>query len=310
MKTIPFVFAAVFAATASVWSQDAVSTGSSLVPEVSIPGEISDGKPSPPAPPPVLPDFKVKSTVAREMDVVEAPPMAGLPPVEGTITTTVHLVEDPRLPDPPPPLPPVAPDDPAVLTRLAEMAENYRQTQLVFVSATVYDHSRTHLRCYPSGAAKKEISAWSNLDFNHFGGFGTFEAKDADGTIRQYYLLMGIGNETIANAVERARILAEHGIDSQPPAIPELPDDKPAYVIEDTEPDPAAVQLIEDLHLLYRKEGTRMAAAYAARVEAEKQRREYLLANPPKPKDVTMHFWQREHPVGMSADTIKQGGGN
>lgn len=236
--------------------------------------------------------------------------MPGLPPVQGTITATVHLVEDPGLVDAPPPLPPVPVDDPLVRQRLADLAGKYQESQLVFVSATVYDHSRTWLRCYPGGNARKEISAWSNLDFNHFSGFGTFEAKDADGTVRQYHLLMGIGGETMANAAEHARILAEHGIDHQPPVLPELPDGPPAYVIESDSPEPEGLKLLEDLHQLYRDEGPRMAAAYQARIAAEAKRRAYLLANPPSPKDVTMNFWEREHPVGMSADTIKKGGGN
>ena len=77
----------------------------------------------------------------RLLDVVEPPPMTGLPPVTGTITQTVHLVEDPGLPDPPPPLPALPVDDPAVLARMAEMQAKHRGIQIAFVSATVYDHS-------------------------------------------------------------------------------------------------------------------------------------------------------------------------
>jgi hypothetical protein len=36
-----------------------------------------------------------------------------------------------------------------------------------------------------------------------------------------------------------------------------------------------------------------MAEACAAREKAYAARRAYLLANPPKPKDVTVHFWKR-----------------
>ena len=275
--------------------------------EVLIPGEISNGKPSPPAPLPVLPDFVVKSTVFREMDVVEPPPMSGLPPVQGTITATVHLVEDPRLPDPPPPLPPVSVDDPRVQTSLAEMSEKYREIQILFLSATVYNHSRTLLHCYATGNGNKEITVWSNLDFNHFCGFSTFEVKAADGEIRQYALIMGIGNE---DTQKRTEVLAKHDVEYDLPEIPALPDDKPAYVIEDVAPDAEMTQLIEDLHELYRSEGPRMAVAYAERSKAEAVRRAYLIAHPPVPKDVTIHFWQRDHPVGMPAETIKKEGGN
>jgi hypothetical protein len=274
---------------------------------VLIPGEISDGETSPPAPLPALPDFKVTSTVVREIEVVEPPPMAGLPPVTGTITTTVHLVENPKLPDPPPPLPPLAVDDPLVQARIAEMSAKYRKTRILFLSATVYDHSRTLLHCYPNGNAGKEITVWSNLDFNHFSGFGTFHVNGPDGEVRSYALIMGIGNE---DTRRRAALLAKHGMEYDLPEIPALPDDKPAYLIEDASPAPETAQLVEDLHELYRCEGARMEAAYHARIKAEAEQRDYYLAHPPKPKDVTVHFWEREHPVGMSADTIKKGGGN
>lgn len=267
-------------------------------------GKISDGKPSPPSPPPVLPDFQIKSTVVREMDVVESPPMSGLPPVTGTITTTVHLVEDPQLPDPPPP--PVAPENQQVNPRLANPEWEWRR--LVFVSATVYDHSRTLLRCHPNGDVKKEIKVWSNLDFNHFSGFSAFEVKAADGKVRRYdLLLMCFGN---VDTQKRAALMARHGMEYDLPEIPALPDDKPAYVIEDAAPDAGAVQLVEDMHELYRNEGPRMETAYHARNKAQAEQRAYFLANPPVPKDVTMNFWERGHPVGMSADTIKEGGGN
>ena len=74
--------------------------------------------------------------------------MAGLPPVTGTITTTVQLVEDPGFTDPPPPLPALPVTDPAVQARLAEMRLRTGVRQIAFVSATVYDHSRTFLKCY------------------------------------------------------------------------------------------------------------------------------------------------------------------
>lgn len=275
-------------------------------PQALIPGKISDGTPSPPSPPPVLPTFKVRSTVVREMDVVESPPMSGLPPVAGTITATVHLVEDPKLPDPPPP--PVLPKDSPVNSRLADQGEEPEWSRWVFVSATVYDHSRTLLRCHPNGNRKKEITVWSNLDFNHFCGFSSFEVKAATGGGRRYdLLLMGIGNE---DTQKRAAFLAKHNREYDLPEIPALPDGNPAYVIVDAAPDAGAVQLVEDLHALYRCEGARMEAAYYARIKAEAEQRAYYLANPPIPKNVTMNFWERDHPVGMSADTIKKGGGN
>jgi hypothetical protein len=256
----------------------------------SIPEPISDGSPSPAPPPVEKPDFRIESTQVKRLDVVESPPMPGLPPVEGTITLTVRNVADPGLPDPPPPPQPREIDDPEVKAQLAELRAKHLETHIAFVSATVYDRSRTHLTVYPSGGLDKAITVWSNLDFNHFSGFGSFQATDADGEVRQYALLMGIGNETSGL---RRRLLAERGIEYEEPEIPAIPDGTPAFVIETETPDPQSVTLIEDLHALYRAEGARMAEAEVARQKAYEERRAYLLANPPKPKDVTVHFWKR-----------------
>jgi hypothetical protein len=253
--------------------------------KAAIQGSISDGSPAlaPPLPVP-KPDFHIESTQVKQMDVVEAPEMPELPPVQGTITIKVHTVNDPGLPDPPPPLPPLPVTDPQVTASMAELSTKCTDSQIVFLSATVYDHRRTLLTCHVTGNSRREITAWSNLDFNHFGGFGSFEATGADGEVRSYGLLMGIGNENTA-------------IESDEPAIPALPDDEPSFVIETENPDPEGVKLVEDLHALYRAEGKRMAEACFAREKAREARKAYLLANPPKPKDVTVHFWKREQQV-------------
>lgn len=234
--------------------------------------------------------------------------MAGLPPVKGTINVTVQLVKDPKLVDPPPPLPALPPDDPAVLARMAELHENYQGTELVFVSATVYDHSRTLLRCYPSGGASREIAAWSNLDFNCFSGFATYQVKGADGEVRQYGLMMGIGNDDTGR---EAALLAKHDMSYKAPEIPELPDRAsggPAFVV--TEGDTSnkeSMAVIAGMHDLYRVEGVRMEEAYQARIKAADERRAYLLANPPVPQDVTIQFWDRATPSPAGVKNLEEG---
>jgi hypothetical protein len=257
---------------------------------------------SAPPPPVVKPDFQIESTQVKRVDVVEAPEIAGLPPVAGRITIKVHNVADPGLPDPPPPLPSLDVDDPQVKARLAELSAKYKETRRVFLSATVYDGKRTFLRCYPNGDVDKEITAWTNVDFNHFCGFGGFEATGADGETRKYSLLMGIGNE---NTTKRAALFASKGTEYVGPVIPEIPDGEPAFVIQTENPDPESVTLVEDLHALYRNEGVHMAAATVAREQAMEDRKAYLRANPAKPKDVTVHFWKRDK---SAASTGSEGG--
>lgn len=254
---------------------------------------ISDGTPAPPVPKPIPLEFEVLTSKTRTLHVVETPEMAGLPAPEGNIRLTIQLVKQPELPEPPLPALPV--DSPEVRERFAELVKNHRQTELAFVSATVYNHNRTYFRCYPNGAAKKEICGWSNLDFNYFTGFASFQVTDSKNEIHEYALMMGIGNE---DTKQRAEFLAEHDREYRPPEIPELPDltaSGPAYVITDGDTsDVETTRFIEGIHSLYHVEGARMKAAYEARVKAYEERKEFLLANPPKPKDVTIRYWKPE----------------
>lgn len=311
MKLLP-VFVPFLSLIVPLWGGESTNpVPTAIAMETQITGSIADGKPGLSAPEPTRLDFKVKSTVVREMDVIEPPPMSGLPPIKGTITMTVHLVADPGLSDPPSPLPALPLDDPTVQARLAQMRGKYRWTRMVYISATVYDHARTCFRYRPSGEGSKEMVGWSNLDFNCFSGFATYQVKWTDGEIRQYTLMMGLGNE---NPRLRAALLAKHDMPYQAPEIPKLPDlaiGGPAFVITEGDADDReAMELIGGLHELYRVEGQRMEDAYQARIRAEEARRACLIAHPPVPKDVTVNFWERSHPVGMASGTIKPGGGN
>lgn len=268
--------------------------------DVEIPGPISDGTPSEPAlqPEPDPIDFEVLSSRTARLYVSKTPEMPELPPIAGTINVTVQVVADPNLPDPPPPLPPLPPDDPAVVARLAELAEMYRGTQLVFISATVYNHNRTFLRIYPNGRVGGMVTAWSNLDFNHFSGFSTYRVKDAeDGTLYDFGILMGVGSTDTERWEELA---AEKGYEYKAPEIPLMPDladGGPAFVVVEGDARSPAMDTLEQIHDLYRKEGARMEEAHHARVMAREERKAYLLANPPKPDDVTVRFWKRSRPV-------------
>jgi len=184
------------------------------------------------ASPEAKPDFQIESCQVKRVYVVEAAEMPELPPVEGVITLTIHKVIDPGLPDPLPPLPP---DEIHEADDHGEVEGEVQETQIAFVSATVYDHSRTLLRCRLNGRADFEITAWSNVDFNHLQGLGVFEATGGNGERRSYALLMSLGNENTAPGREE---------------IPAIPDAPPAFVIQSKDPDPESLVLIEDLHAL------------------------------------------------------------
>src|SRR5690606_14102478 len=133
--------------------------------QVEIPPPVIVGGSADTSPPPVAPAFTVLETRTLRRDVAEAPPMPGLPPVEGRISVTVRKVADPGLPELPEPLPPTSPDDAAVQAQTGEFRENHKGTDLVFISATVYGNSRTFLRIQPNGSTGGEVTAWSNIDF-------------------------------------------------------------------------------------------------------------------------------------------------
>jgi hypothetical protein len=239
---------------------------------------------SPPAAPIVPPDFQIESTQVKQVEVVEAPEIPGSPPVEGMTTIKIHTVSDPGLADPPLSLAPLPSEDPQMGESGLERESGEQETTIVFLSATVYDHSRTLLRCHSSGGTGEEITVWSNVDFNHFAGFSAFDAKGGGAEPRKYALMLAVGNVTT------------NGMESGVPAIPKIPDGVPSFVIQTAAPEPTEVTLVGDLHALYRAEGTRMAEAYVAREQACEARKAYLLAHPPKPKDVTVHFWNRGNP--------------
>ncbi len=261
---------------------------------VEIPEPIADGTPSPPATKLEPINFEVLTSRTKRMAVTEAPEMPDLPPVTGTINVTVKMVKDPGLPDPPPPLPPLEPTDPAVIARLAEIRKSYRGTELVFLSASIYDGNRTLLRIFPNGNVDGEIVAWSNLNFNHFSGWSTYRVNDeVEGDFYDVGLLMGIGSMDTAKMRRFAAKAGRNYVEPEIPTIPDLAASGPAFLVIEGNKDSSAMDTLEQLHELYRKEGVKMAAASVAREKARAERKAFLLANPPKPEDVTIRFWKR-----------------
>ena len=273
---------------------------------VEISHEISDGKPAAPAPPAVAPEFQVKESRTIRKDVVESPPMPGLPPVQGRISMTVRKVVDPKLPPLPVALPSVFQDDPEMKARLEEFKEKYHRTELVFVSATVYDHSRTFLRILPNGQVEGEVTAWSNIDFNHFAGVGSYRATSPEGETMEFGLLMGLGNVDTANM---EKLAAKGGSAYEKTQIPRLPDiaSGPAFVIvsgEDSKSE--ALDILSQIHELYTTEGSRMETAYLRRVAEEKKLRQFYEAHPPKPKDLVLNYWRGKSPAGAASNRTER----
>ena len=107
---------------------------------------------------------------------------------------------------------------------------------------------------------------------------------------------MGLGNEDVPAVYDRRMDL------------PDLATGGPAFrLIEGDTNDANTVGLVQGMHDLYRLEGAQMAAAYHARTQAQEERKAYLLANPPVPKDVTIQFWKRESVSSTGLKTSNNG---
>ncbi len=164
------------------------------------------------------------------------------------------------------------------------MGGNAKKVRSAFVSATVYDNEKTLLRWWVSGDPPRSFEAWSNIDFNHLCGFASFEYGDA-----RYDLLMLVSR---MDTEGWRKLLAEHGRTLELPESPELPADRPAFILTkgDAE-DEEGMAMMEGLHQLYAIDQDRLAAACEAREKAHTEREAWLKANPPQPKDVTLRFW-------------------
>jgi hypothetical protein len=230
-------------------------------------------------------DFTVLASRTQRVRVVQAPPMDGLPPVTGTANLKVEMVKAPELPEPLESLAPLPVEDAAVVAQIQEFREEHRGDEFVVVCATVYDHTRTFLRIFPNGQTDQEVTVWSNIDFNHFTGVGSFRVTAADGTTRNIGLMMVLGNEP--------------SVKDGAPSLPDLTKTGPSFLV--TKGNSEALEPIDRLHQLYRNEGERMKQAFFAREKALEAKKAALLANPPKPLDVTIRFWQRPEPAAQES---------
>lgn len=252
------------------------------LPDARIVGAVSDGRRAPAAPKPAPIDMIVLESHTRSEHVVLSPEMSGLPAPEGVRNVTVQYVAAPDLPEDPEPEPAVQLTEEQIEAFREEIAENYQETQLVIISASVHEDGITRFQVQASGPDEVPVSGWSNFDFHHLSGFADFELKQRDGSYKRYSIIMGVGHVTHPDP------------DVRVPKLPDLATDGPRFVVhKGGKNNPKGLELVEGLHTLYALEGDRLAAAHAARKRAYEARKAELLANPPKPKDVTIRFWDK-----------------
>lgn len=238
-------------------------------------GEVADGSPSPPAPPKVLPEFTINwSTVHQKKDhrVVINKVQAPAPVV---IRTSEPLSEE------------------EIARRAAELERSIsaaRESGGIFtVSATIYDHKTTYVRWWND---KNEYACFSNVDWNHLGGFHEFEGRG-----KRYNMFLFTGNLTM----EQLRKEREAGYRTTLPEIPKLPllaEKGPSYmVVRGDEENDAAMEFIEAIHDLYAEHREELARK---RLEREKNHQLYLKKqqelrdNPPPKPDIIINYWKND----------------
>lgn len=247
-------------------------------------GKISDGTPPPPSPPKPEYLFSNKDVVATATHQ------------QGGRTITIREVKPIALPPPPPPaeITPAEPDA-EFSQRLAEYRETNPRNELLFLGATVFRSKdsapRTLVRWWPLGS-KETVTFWSSADFALIaGGINSF--ADSVGDI--HHLMMGWGRVDIDRITE---LYASKGREYDAPELPDFPEGEATFEITgDQEPTSDEIVVIQSLHDIYNSELARLRAAYEGRERARLEREEYLKANPPQPKDITINFWRTEKPA-------------
>ena len=288
MKILPLVvFLGVLSMASSVRSQESGQTVSEPVAAPTTPariiGGIRDGTPQPPAPPKpayVVPARNILGTTTQE---------------QGGRTITIQKIKPIALPAPPAPAPPAANADNAALAD--SPADNETgDTGMLMLGATVYrfkdSPSRTLVTYWP-GERGKSITLWSSADFSLISGISSFVATD--GETRWLFMMW-----SIEDCDSMADLLAEQDSDPGDPGIPAFADGPATFTIVGTPPaDPTVLGPIQSLHDIYNSEYQRLKTAWEGRERARIEREAYLKAHPPKPKDITIRYWNI--PAGQAA---------
>ena len=187
----------------------------------------------------------------------------------------------------------------------AAEARAAKKSEVLMLSATVYDRQVTELR-WRSG--NRDYHVWSNIDFNYLAGHGEIETEEC-----VYFLIMGLGNETRESvaewnrfAPEWERLAAAEGLAGQwaTKAVPDLarfPAGRSAYLLSGDPPADDSLAALDALHRYFDANRLRLIADYAQRETARTAREQWLKEHPPTPQDTVINFWpkkSRNYPTG------------
>lgn len=232
---------------------------------------------------PVLLTLPPDETEGRESEA-----KAGFRPAVVEKTTTHydgkrHIIVQLLAPDPRGTIVPAVSSKPSpkpIPAPVAEVEENAAAGfHLQMIAATVFPGPFSRLAWthnFPDGTTK-EVTGWSNVDFNHFAGINTIPTTDGE-------------EQSFVMAVSPAE-----GDQSDSP--PPFPGNSPRFIPDLKNAPAETLLLVNSLHKLYKKEGSRLASDHARRVNAQAARDRELLANPPGEKDLIIRYRIAETPL-------------
>jgi hypothetical protein len=283
MKPIPRIIPVLIVIATLAHSQDNLITAAiepakapASLTTARILGDIPDG--TPPASQPPKPDFHIPIK-----DVLES-----VTHQQGGRNITIRQIKPIALPPPPAPVEAAPAElDAEFSQRLAEFREKHPKLRLFFLGATVFRSKdsppRTLVRYWPKGNGGY-ITFWSSADFALIaGGINSFADTAGD----THHMLMGWGNVDIDRMTE---LYAAKGREYDAPDLPDFPDGKATFQIIGEQPAAEELVAVQSLHDLYNSENERLKTAFEGRERARIEREEYLKANPPQPKDITLNY--------------------
>lgn len=171
-----------------------------------------------------------------------------------------------------------------------------KKFELLILSATVYDHEVTELRCFASG---HDFRAYSNIDFNWFCGTSEVETDDT-----VYELIFGVGNQT-RQSVDAMNLYATgkglpEKFQRQIPPLSQFSGTRAEYVLEDTPkelPPEEALKGLDALHVYYDTNRQQLAENYA-RYQKEQAAHDaqvkFAKEHPTAVPDTVVNFWPGE----------------
>lgn len=176
----------------------------------------------------------------------------------------------------------------AARAKLAELSSLPSQAapELAMLSVTVYDHQISYVQWWYKN---EKFEAWSNVDFNHLGGFSQFQGRG-----RKYSFMMGIGNSSMERLKENAIQYLEVIRYQMPENLPTLGEWGPGYMlVSGDESNDEAMRVMDALHDLYDNDTLRLKAAYEKREKNRVLREEELRRNPPVKENVNIYMWKK-----------------